>query len=129
MNILQVHRLQRTEQRLKGNEAHGGIGLLQVLEARQGRVVFDGHAEPDMRGSSMVPVALLNETAHQRTALGKHLIDMPIGALHRVEYALDVLGGNVLVEEIAHRIDEYELRMPPVYRLFEALGAKGQIKA
>ena len=67
------------------------------------------HAEPDMRGSSLTPVAPLDETAHQGTALGKHLIDVPIGVLHGVEYALDVLGGNVLVEEIAHRIDEDEL--------------------
>ena len=129
MNILQVHRVYWTEQRLEGNEAHGGVGLLQVPEARQGRVIFDGHSEPDMWGSSLVPVALLDEAAHQRTALGKHLIDMPIGALHGVEYALDVLGGNILVEEIAHRIDEDELWTPPLHGLFEAFGAKGQVEA
>ena len=129
MNILQVHRLQRTEQRREGNEAHGGVGLLQVPEAGQGRIVFDGHAEPDMRGSSLARVAPLDETAHQRATLGKHLIDVPIGALHCVEYALDVLDGNVLVKKIAHRIDEDELWTQPVYGLFEALGAKSQIKA
>ena len=54
---------------------------------------------------------------------------MPIGALHRVEYALNVLGGNILVEEIAHRIDEDELWTPPLHGLFEAFGAKGQVEA
>ena len=82
-----------------------------------------------MRGSRLAPVALLDETAHQRTTLGKDLIDVPIGALHGVEYALNVLGGNVLVEEIAHRIDEDELWTPPLHGLFEAFGAKGQIEA
>ena len=60
------------------------------------RFIFDGHAEPDMRGSSLIPVALLNKAVHQRTALGKHLDRLPIGALHGVEYALNVLGGMSL---------------------------------
>ena len=80
-------------------------------------------------GAAWSLVAGLDETAHQGAALGEHLVDVPIGAFHGVEYALDVLRGNVLVEEIAHRVDEDELRTPPVCGLFEAVGAKGQIKA
>ena len=80
-------------------------------------------------GAARSPVAGLDETAHQGAALGEHLVDVPVGALHGVEYALDVLRGNVLVEEITHRVDEDELRTPPVRGLFEAVGTKGQIKA
>ena len=49
------------------------------------------------------------DLAHQRATFGEDLIEAPVCALHRVEYAMDVLDRNVLVEQVTHRIDEDEL--------------------
>ena len=129
MDALQVHCVEWPEQGLERNEAHGGIGLLQVLEARQGRNVFNGNAKPDMRRDGPALIALTDETAHQRTALGEDLIDVPVRALHRVEYAMDELDGNIFMEKITHRIDEDELWVPPARRVLKSFGTQRQIKA
>ena len=60
------------------------------------------------------PIALMDKIAHQRTALGQHLIDVPIRLLHCIKYTMDVLSWYVLMEQVAHRIDKDELRTPPV---------------
>ena len=54
---------------------------------------------------------------------------MPVRALHRVEYAMDVLERNVFVEQVTHRIDEDELRVPPARRVLESFWTQSQIKA
>jgi hypothetical protein len=62
-------------------------------------------------------------------ALGENLKDVPVGTLHDLTNTRDELGWNVLVEEVAHRIDEYLSRSSPVQRLFELLGNKPEIKS
>jgi hypothetical protein len=39
-------------------------------------------------------------------ALGEHLVGVPVGLHHDLCHGLDVSVRNVLVEQIAHRIDE-----------------------
>ena len=41
----------------------------------------------------------------------------------------DVLVGNVLVEEVAHRVDEDHPRPPPAERLLEPLGPEPEVEA
>ena len=54
---------------------------------------------------------------------------MPIRPLHRVEDAPDEGAGNLLVEQIAHRVDEHAARLPPAERLLESLGPEPQVEA
>ena len=71
---------------------------------------------------------LPDEIAHQRTALGENLIDVPIGPFHRIEYLPDVLVGYLLMKQIAHRVHEDELRTPPMQRLLYTLRPQGQVE-
>ena len=73
-------------------------------------------------------IALMGKIAHQRTAFGQHLIDVPIRILHCIKYAMDVLSWYVLVKQIAHRIDKDELRTSPVLGFLKAFGTKCEIK-
>jgi hypothetical protein len=47
---------------------------------------------------------------------------------HRVEGAVKKAEGDLLVEEIAHRIDKDHLRFAPPKRLFQSFGAKLEVK-
>ena len=114
LNLLQIDIAYRAQQRLEGNEAHGGVRLLQVPQPRHRCGIFNGYAQPYMRGHGPLCIMLFDEIAHQRTALGENLIDVPVGSFHRIEYPPDILVGYLLMEKVAHRIDKDELRAPPV---------------
>ena len=46
---------------------------------RGSRAVLDADAPPDVRGPRLAPYRLLQEVAHQRRALGQHLVGVPVG--------------------------------------------------
>ena len=66
---------------------------------------------------------------HERTALREHLESVPVGFFHGVEYAVDEWRRNVLVEQVAHGIDEDLPRSFPCQRLFHSFRAQCQIEA
>ena len=74
------------------------------------------------------PIANSHIVAHQRAALSQHLEGMPVGKLHRIEYAIHELDGHQLVKEVAHRVNKDHARSAPLKRLLQPLGPKGQIK-
>jgi histone H3/H4 len=54
---------------------------------------------------------------------------VPVGPSHDVANARDVVGWNVLVKEVAHRVDEDLPRASPVQRLLKLLWHESQVEA
>ena len=79
-------------------------------------------------GAGRAPVTVIDEFLQERTALGQHLIDVPVRPFHRVEHGGDMRFRNVLVKKIAHRIDEDHTGPLPLKRLGQPFGpeASGQ---
>lgn len=53
---------------------------------------------------------------------------MPVRPLHDAEHLLDVAGGHILVEEIAHGVHEDRPGLPPTKRQIKHLGLQGQLE-
>lgn len=60
---------------------------------------------------------------------GEDLKNVPVGPSHGVANASDLVGWNVLVKEVAHRVDEDLPRAPPVQRLIELFRNQSEIGA
>jgi hypothetical protein len=82
-----------------------------------------------MRRGLTACVALVDEFAQKRTALREHLIDVPVGVFHRVENPRHITRGDILVEQVTHRIYEDHPRLLPFKRLRKAFGPQNEIKA
>ena len=54
---------------------------------------------------------------------------MPVGAFHRVEHGIDEAARHLLVEQVAHRIDEDHARPTPGKRLAQPLRPKREVEA
>ena len=66
---------------------------------------------------------------HERAALGEHLEDVPIGRFHGVEDAVDERAGDLLMEQVAHGVDEDHAGPLPGKRLRQPFGAQGEVEA
>src|SRR5688572_16923623 len=99
-----------------------------MIYPRRSACVFDGDSAPNMSWSQFASVACPQIVSHSRAALRKHLKDMPVGSLHRFEYAIDETLRHSLVKEIAHRIDEDHPRPFPFHGLLKALRPQRQVK-
>ena len=117
--------LERAQQRLAGEELDCGGGVAQQGDARGPALVFDGDAHPDVVG----PGQRGGELGEPLGALGEHLVAVLVRRLHHLEDLVDVVVGHVLVEEVAHGVDEDGARLRPAERLVEALGAQLQLEA
>ena len=54
---------------------------------------------------------------------------MPVSQSHNVADSSDVVDWNVLVKEVAHRVDEDLPRASPLQRLLKLLGHESQVEA
>ena len=54
---------------------------------------------------------------------------MPVSSLHDLSNATDVVGWNVFVKEVAHRVDEDLPRASPVQGLLKPFGHESQVEA
>jgi hypothetical protein len=54
---------------------------------------------------------------------------MPVSSLHHVRNITDERGGDLLVEQVAHGVDENALPGPPTERLVQLVGHKAKIEA
>src|SRR5579871_1062338 len=61
--------------------------------------------------------------------LGEHLVSMPRRGLHHAADFRDVVDRDVIMKEIAHRVDENALRQAPLQRNLELLGHQTKIKS
>jgi len=54
---------------------------------------------------------------------------MPVRAAHHIEDLLDEVDGHVFVEEVAHGVDEDDLRLLPTQRDFQCLRMQREFEA
>jgi hypothetical protein len=54
---------------------------------------------------------------------------MPVSLSHDLSNATAVVGWNVIVKEVAHRVDEDLPRAPPVQWLLELFGHQSEVEA
>jgi hypothetical protein len=54
---------------------------------------------------------------------------MPVSSSHDLSNATDVVGWNVFVKEVAHRVDEDLPRTSPTQRLLKLLGHESEVEA
>ena len=60
-----------------------------MVDASSLHRILDGNAKPDMFRYSVSAISVVDVTTHERTALGEHLIDVPVSYLHRVGNLVD----------------------------------------
>ena len=82
--------------------------------------ILDRDAHPYVRR----PRQILREGLKPLRSLGENLEDVPFSALHHVKDLRDVFGGDLLVEQVAHRVHEDRARSPPAQRDLETLRPK-----
>jgi DNA invertase Pin-like site-specific DNA recombinase len=86
------------------------------------------YTQPDVSRHLVAFVPIADIVAHKQTALGLHLINMPIRVLHGIEDTVDERAANILVKEVAHRIHEDHARLLPKQRLTEPCRPKFQVE-
>ena len=99
---VELEPFKRTEQRLGGDEPHGGGDLAQAVGAVNEAPVLDRDAHPDVRR----PRQVRRQLREPLVALRQDLEDVPVGPAHDLEDLSDVGVGNRFVEQVAHRVDE-----------------------
>ena len=116
-------------QRLDGQERHGGRGLAKEIDpGKTVRFVFDADSPPDVRrkggGAQLRPKKLV----HPFGPLGKDLVCVPVCGKHHPADHLDVVVRNLLVEEVTHRIDEDLPRAGPADRVAELFRDQAEVE-
>ena len=90
--------------------------------------IFHTHPKGNMRQIAHPSELVRQKSAESFVPLREHLEDVPVGTPHHLANTPDVLGWNVLVEEVAHRVDEYLSRASPMQRLFELLWHESEVE-
>lgn len=116
---------QRAKQRLERQELDHRARVAEMIDAESVIIVFDADTHPDVAG----PVQLLAQARQPIRPLGQKLEPMPVGAAHHAEHSLDERGGHVLVKEVAHGVDENDLRFLPAQRQFQDVIMDGEFEA
>jgi hypothetical protein len=100
-----------------------------MADAAAMRSILNRYTKPDMARNWPAYIARTDVVTHKRTALGKHLINVPVRTLHCAEHAIDEPAVDVLVEQVAHRVDKNHPGLLPLQGLFEPGRPKLQVKA
>ena len=93
----------------------------------KGRRILNGDATPDMARSWRVSVPTFQVVAHESAAFGENLIHMPVSLFHHVEYTVNVTPRYSLVEQVAHRVNEYLTGAAPTKRLYQTFLAQRKL--
>ena len=105
----------RTQERLSADEAHGGRHLPEVIRSNRPPLILDGDAHPDVPR----PCERRRELGEAFVTLREYLERVLFGRGHDLEDALDVLERDPLVEHVAHAVHEDHPRSAPTERLLE----------
>jgi transposase len=81
--------------------------------------IFDADAEGDVVKIGHPPQLTPQQFAQSLVALGEDLKYVPVSSPHDLSNARDVVGWNVFVKEVAHRVDKDLPRASPMQRLIE----------
>lgn len=99
------------------------------LSAIARAITGNRNAKPDVAGDRPTLIAIADIVAHEGTALGQDLVDMPICLLHGIEHLVDEGTVDVLVEQVAHRVHEDHPRLLPERGLFQPRRPERQVKS
>ncbi len=100
-----------------------------MLDPARVRGVLNRDAEPDVARDRPFIIPLPDVVAHERAALGQHLVDMPVRLLHGIEHVVDECAVDVLVEKVAHRVHEDHPRLFPEHGLLQPRRPECQVEA
>ena len=102
---------------------------MQQTNARQAiATILDADAEGHVIKIGDPSQLTLQQLPESRVPLGENLKDVPVSPPRNVADARDVVGWNVLVKEVAHRIDEDLAGRAPADRLTELFRHQPQIE-
>lgn len=68
--------------------------------------IFNAHTERDVLKIGHPPQLTPQQLPKSLVPLGEDLKNVPVSPSHNLADARDVVGGNVLVKEVAHRVDK-----------------------
>lgn len=126
INAAQIEIAEWTDKRFEGEKLNLRACLPQMVNPVCVPLRFDTDAHPDIRRPCQERV----EFGDMLCTLRENLEAVPVRALHHIEDALDEFEWHILVEQVAHGIDEDRLRLLPcewhfqhmlVHRKFEAV--------
>lgn len=118
------------QQRLDGEELHGGTGATEGFDAWQAVLaVFHSDSPPDVRGGGGFAETTSEELFHPRGTLGENLVGVPIGEAHDGCDMGDVVLRDVFMKHVAHGIDEDPARGFPLEGIGEFFGDEAEIEA
>src|SRR5206468_12366566 len=102
VDTFQRQDIERSDQRLEGQESDLGGHLLQMSNAIDNARILDTRSHPHV----FRPRQVWRERLEAICSLGEYLERVLRAFTHRLEYPGDIFPRHFLVEEIAHRIDE-----------------------
>ena len=125
MDAFQVEAVKRAKKRLQREETNKGAGPTEIVDAVNVFLTLDADTHPNI-GCPHEDRIKFREAIRP---LSQNLESVPIGSTHNIEDSLNEFNWNVLVEEVAHRVDEYSLRLSPAKRQFNHVRLEGQCEA
>ncbi len=107
------------------NKADSRRNAAQGVGSLDEPTILDGHAHPDV----CRPPEVRGELNQTPIALRQDLKRVPMGGTHSLEHSSDVRRRDLLVEQVAHRVDEDRLWLAPAKRSIETFGPNPQVEA
>lgn len=107
VDLAQVERPEVGEKGFYREESKACRRVLKRPNARQTVTsILDADAERDVFKISHPPQLTQQQFAQSLVALGEDLKQVPVSSSHDLPNAPDVVGWNVFVKQVAHRVDE-----------------------
>jgi hypothetical protein len=129
IDSVQVERTKISQERLDGQEADSGGRVLKRPYARETvPTILDADAEGNGSQVGHPSQFTAQQLPEPIVPFGEDLEHMPVGPLHDVANARDVVDRNVFVKEVAHRVDENLSRAAPVQWLIELFRNESEIE-
>jgi hypothetical protein len=91
--------------------------------------VFDADSPPDMRCLRRIAQGGAEESAESFCAFREDLVRVPVHAEHDGRDCGDVLVRDVVLEEVAHAVDEHGFRTRPLQWLQELAGDEAEVES
>ena len=125
----QVERPEIGQQRLDGEEPDSGWCFLQRKNAGQAvPAVLNADAEGHVVEIAHPSQLTAQQFSESLVPFGEDLKHVPVSPAHDVADAPDVVGWNLFMKEVAHRVDKDLPRPSPMQRLIELLRNESKIE-
>jgi len=129
-DLVEIQYAEILERGFDGQESAACWRLPEPVNSRNTvPAILYAHTKPDIRKLAYPSELSAKEKTHSFVTLRQNLVGVTLRLPHYLADARDVLDWNVLLEEIAHRVDKDSSRMLPTQGLLELLRHEAQIKA